>query len=179
MQMQANLSPLGARISILPTSRFKMVGYDLLGGLTMQYLCLLVVVIYIRFVLGVGFGSQLWLVLLTCLIGSFLGVTFGAMISTASKLKAQAKIAILITVTMVCCFLAGLMVGDISYTVMNSAPIVAWLNPTARITDAFYCLYYYDTYERFFLNISIVFVMALIFLIITAFITRRKQYDSI
>ena len=178
-QMQANLSALGARITILPASRLKMVGYDLFGGVTMQYACLLVVVLYIRFILGVSFGSQLWLVLLTCLIGSLLGVSFGAMISVGSKLKEQAKVAILIMVTMVCCFLAGLMVGDLGYTVMQNAPIVAWLNPAARITDAFYCLYYYDTYERFFLNIGIVFAMAVICLIITAFFARRKQYESI
>jgi len=178
-QIQANLSPLGARISILPTSRFKLIGYDLLGGVTMQFVCLLVVVVYIRFILGVSFGSQLWLVLLTCLIGSCLGVTFGAMISISSKLKVQAKIAILITAAMVCCFLAGLMVGDISYTVMQNAPIVAWLNPAARITDAFYCLYYYDTYERFFLNIGIISIMSVICLVITVLLTRRKQYESI
>jgi len=178
-QMQANLSALGARITILPAGRLRMIGYDLLGGVTIHYLSFLVVVMYIHFVLRVSFGSQLWFVLLTSFAGSLLGVAFGAMISISSKLKEQAKIAILITVTMVCCFLAGLMVGDINYMVMQNAPVIAWLNPAARITDAFYCLYYYDTYERFFLNIGIILAMSIICLAITAFFARRKQYESI
>ena len=179
MGLQANLSPLGARRTMAPVGRFRMVAYDMLGGVTTQYMCLLVIVAYINFVLGVSFGPKLWLVLLTCLAGSLLGVAFGAMISVTSKLKEQAKIAVLITVTMVCCFLSGLMVSGINYTVVQNAPAVAWLNPAARIADAFYCLYYYDTYERFFLNIGIIMAMTTAMLAVTAVFVRRQRYESI
>ncbi|MCL1917110.1 MAG: ABC transporter permease [Peptococcaceae bacterium] len=177
--LQSNLSPLGARQAMAPVGRMRMVAYDLLGGLTMHFLCLLIAVAYIIFVLGTDFGSKLWLVLLTCFVGSVLGVAFGAMVSLTSKLKEAAKVALLITVTMVCCFLSGLMVGGVNYTVAEKAPVVAWLNPAARITDAFYCLYYYDTYERFFLNIGIILIMALAMLTVTALFVRRQRYDSI
>ena len=178
-QLQANLSPLGARRTIAPVGRFRMVAYDLLGGITVQYMCLLMVVAYINFVLGVSFGPKLWLVLLTCLAGSVLGVAFGAMVSVISKLKEQAKVAILITATMVCCFLSGLMVGGINYAVAQNAPAAAWLNPAARITDAFYCLYYYDTYGRYFLNIGIILAMAAAMLAVTSVFIRRQRYESI
>ncbi|MCL2085137.1 MAG: ABC transporter permease, partial [Oscillospiraceae bacterium] len=177
--MQANLSPLGARTTMAPAGRFRMVTYDLLGGLSLQFLSLTTVVAYIHFVLGVSFGSKLWFVLLTCLAGSLLGVAFGAMVSAASKLGEQAKIAILITVTMVCCFLSGLMVRGINYTVAQKIPAVSWLNPAARIADAFYCLYYYDTYERYFLNIGIIIAMAVVMLAVTAIFVRRQRYESI
>ena len=178
-QLQANLSALGARKSVAPVRRFRMAGYDLLAGFSIQYLCLLAVLAYIRFVLGVSFGSQTWMVLLTCFAGSILGVSFGAMISALTKLKEQAKVAILITVSMVCCFLSGMMVGGINYTIAQKAPAVSWLNPAARITDAFYCLYYYDTYERYFLNIGIILAMTIVMLAITAVFVRRQQYESV
>jgi len=156
-----------------------MVTYDLLGGATIQYICLLCVVAYINLVLGVSFGPKLWLVLLTCLAGSLLGLSFGAMVSVSSKLKEQAKIALLISVTMVCCFLSGLMVSGINYTVAQKAPVVAWLNPAARITDAFYCLYYYDTYERYFINIGVILAMTVVMFALTAVFVRRQRYESI
>ena len=177
--LQANLSPLGARRTMVPSGRLRMVFYDLMGGLTVQLLCLLSLVAYINLILGVSFGAKLWPVLLACIVGSFLGVTFGAMISVTSKMKEQAKIAVLITVTMVCSFLSGLMVSGINYTVAQKAPLVAWINPVARLTDAMYCLYYYDTYERYFLNIGIILAMSAVMLAVTAVFVRRQRYESI
>jgi len=177
--MQANLSPLGARRTMSPAGRFKLVAYDLLGGITVHFCCLLFTLIYIIFILRADFGSKLGLVLLTCLMGSIFGVAFGAMVSVTSKLKNQAKVAILICVTMVCCFLSGLMVQGINYIVAQKAPIVAWLNPAARITDAFYCLYYYDNYDKYFLNIGIILIMTLVMFTVTAVFVRRQRYESI
>ena len=177
--LQANLSPLGARRTMSPTGRFKLVLYDLLGGITVHFVCLLVVLAYIIFALGADFGSKIGFVLLTCLAGSLLGVSFGAVVSVSSKMKEQAKIAILICITMVCCFLSGLMVRGMSYTIMQKAPLVAWINPAARITDAFYCLYYFDDYGRYFLNIGIVVAMAVVMFAITSVFVRRQRYESI
>ena len=177
--LQANLSPLGARRTMSPVGRFRMVLYDLLGGVTVHLVCLLLTVAYIIVILRIEFGSTLWGVLLACFAGSLLGVAFGAMVSVTSKLKEQAKVAILICATMVCCFLSGLMMDGISYDIMQKAPVVSWLNPAARITDAFYCLYYYDNYERFLLNIGIVLAMAAAMFAVTAFFVRRQRYESI
>jgi len=177
--MQANLSALGARRTLSPTSRWRIAVYDLLGGIVVHAFCLITVVAYLLFVLRLDFGSKLWLMLLTCLAGSMLGVAFGAMVSATSKLKEQAKNAIVITVTMVCSFLSGLMVNGINYVIAERAPVVSWINPAARIADAFYSLYYYDTYERFYLNIGIILGMALVMFLVTAIFLRRQRYESI
>lgn len=177
--LQPNLSPLGARRTMAPVGRLRMVTYDLLGGITVHFACVTVVMAYIRFVLGISFGNRTLPVLLTCLVGSLTGVAFGAMISVSSKLKEAAKVAIVIAVTMVCCFLAGLMTTGINYIIAEKAPVAAWLNPAARITDAFYCLYYYDTLDRYFLNIAVLDAMALCMFLITAFCVRRQRYESI
>ncbi|MCL1819301.1 MAG: ABC transporter permease [Oscillospiraceae bacterium] len=177
--LQANISALGARRTMSPVGRFRMVTYDLLGGMTVHYLSLLFCVAYIIFVLGIDFGSKLGMVLLTCFVGSVLGVAFGAMVSVNPKIKEQAKTAILITVNMICVFLSGLMIGNMNYIVMQNVPIAAWLNPASRIVDAFYCLYYYDNYERFFLNIGIISAMTVVLLVITSFFIGRQRYESI
>ena len=177
--LQANLSALGARRTLAPIRRFRLYIYDLMAGITIQVLGMITVVLYITLVLRIDFGSKLGLVLLTCLIGSILGVAFGAMISAVSKMKEMAKTAILVAFTMVCSFLSGLMVGGINYIIAERAPVVSWLNPAARISDAFYALYYYDTYERYLLNIGIILAMAIAMFLVTAIFLRRQSYESI
>jgi len=177
--LQANLSPLGVRRTLSPVRRWRMILPDILGGIAVNFVCLLVVIVYITFVLGIDFGPQLWAVMVTCLAGSMLGVSFGTMVSAVSRLKEMAKIAIVVTVTMVCSFLSGLMVGGINYIIAENAPVIAWINPAARITDAFYSLYFYDTYERYLLNIAIVLAMTVVMFLITAIFLRRQRYESI
>jgi len=177
--LQANLSALGARRTVAPAVRWRMIVYDLLGGITVHVIFLFTVVAYITFVLGTSFGSQFGVVLLTCFACSMLGVAFGAMVSAVSRLKEQVKIAILITVSMVCSFLSGLMTSGINYTIAEKAPFIAFINPAARITDAFYCLYYYDNYERYLVNIGIIAGMAAAMFLTTAVFLRRQRYESI
>lgn len=177
--LQGNLSSLGARRILSPASRLKVVLADLLGALTIQFGTMLLLLFYMMFVLEINFGNQLGYVVITCFAGSMVGVSLGAMISVPSRMKAGMKVALMLGISMLCSFLSGLMVQGVNYTVAKSAPVVALLNPAARVTDAFYCLYYYDTYERYFLNIGIIFAMAIVFFIVTSFFLRRQRYDSI
>ena len=177
--LQANLSPLGARRSLAPVKKMKMVLADLLSGFTIHSACLLTTLAYIALVLRVDFGPHFGLVLLTCLAGSLVGVSLGALLSAATRLSPITKTGLLVSLSMVCCFLAGLMMEGISYQVAQNAPAVAWLNPAARIADAFYCLYYFDTYHRFFLDIGVLLAMAAALFGGAVLFLRRRKYESI
>lgn len=179
MRLQANLSSLGARRSLAPVSKGRLALYDLLSGYIVHAVCVLIVLLYIAGVLGVNFGSRIHLVVLGCLAGSLVGVALGALVAASNPLKAAVKNAILVCVTMVCCFLAGLMVSGINYEVEKAAPLVAWLNPAARVVDAFYCLYYYDTYERYFLDLLALLLMSAALLAGAAVFLRRQRYESL
>lgn len=176
---QANMSALGARRLLSPVKRWKMLIYDMLGGLTVQYACMLIVIAYMSVVLGINFGDQLVFILLTCLVGSMLGVSFGVAVSSMSKLKEGAKASILVAVSMASVFLSGLMISNLNFIIAERAPVLSWINPAARITDAFYALYFYDTYERFLINMAVVLGMTVIFFIVSAITLRRPQYESI
>ena len=47
------------------------------------------------------------------------------------------------------------------------------------ISDAFYALYYYSDYSRFFLNIGILAGFSLVFYLVVYFTTRRQKYASL
>ena len=70
-------------------------------------------------------------------------------------------------------------VTGINYAVEKSAPIVSLLNPAARIADAFYCLYYYDTYQKYFWNIGILLIMSAAMMGLATLFLRRQKYESL
>ena len=177
--LQANLSALGARRSMAPRKKLAMITADMLGSLAVHLLTMLVLLCYLLLVLRLDFGNQIGYLLLTVLVGSIVGVSLGALVGAALRIKVEAKTAILITLSLACCFLAGLMVEGISYAIQQNAPAVAWLNPAARISDAFYCLYYYDNHTRYFMDLGVLCAMAAIFGLGAMACLRRRKYESI
>lgn len=179
ISIQANQSPQGARISLAPTNKLKVFAGSILAATIIQISIILILLIYLRFILNVDFGNQIGYVILTVVSGSFVGVSFGAMLGSVIKGRESLKTGILVSMTMLLSFLSGMMWLNMKYIVTNKFPIMAYINPANVISDAFYALYYYDTYTRFFINIGILFGFTIIFYLITFFTMRRQKYASI
>lgn len=177
--LQANLSPQGARNTLSPGNRGILFWASYLAALTIQFICMLGALCYIRFILKINFGSQFGYALATCLAGSMVGIAFGSLISMPARWKGGVKVGIVVGVSMICCFLAGLMVGGLNYQVEENLPVLAMINPASRIADAFYCLYYYEDHVRYFRDMGILLVMTAVLLSISIVFARRKQYESI
>ncbi len=177
--IQANLSAKGARLNVAPVNKLKMLVYSFPAAILIQFLSCVVLVAYLNFVLGVHFGNQLLFVLIACLAGSITGVTFGAMLGAVIKGGEGIKIAVLLVTSLLMSFLSGLMVMEIKYTVVHAAPIMAYVNPANLISDAFYSLYYYTSYAKFFENIGLLLGISAVFTLIVYLITRRQRYASL
>ena len=76
-------------------------------------------------------------------------------------------------------FLSGMMGVTLKYIIDKNIPIINKINPVNMITDGFYSLYYYNTLNRYYFNLVSLLIFAIIFIIISIFNLRRKQYDSI
>jgi ABC-2 type transport system permease protein len=177
--IQANLSPCGARLNVAPVHKLKMLAYSFPAAIAIQFLSCIVLVVYLSLVLNVDFGNQMGFILIACLAGSITGVTFGAMIGAVVKGGDGIKTAVLLTTSLVLSFLSGLMVTDIKYAVVHAVPAMAFLNPASLISDAFYALYYYTSYTRFFVNIGLLIGFSAVFTLIVYVITRRQRYASL
>ena len=177
--IQANLSPQGARLNVAPVGKLKMLVYSFPAAILIQFLSCVVLVIYLEVVLGVHFGDQILFILIACLAGSMAGVTFGAMIGAAIKGGEGIKTAVLLVTSLLLSFLSGLMVADVKYIVVHAVPAMAWLNPANLISDAFYALYYYTSYAKFFENIGLLLGFSAVFTLIVYLITRRQRYASL
>jgi len=177
--IQGDLSKRAARVNMAPVHKMKMFIYSLSAAFLIQFMELLIVLSYLHFALNIDFGNQLSYILLLCFVGCATGISFGAMISALIKKSEGLKIGVLIGTTMTGSFLAGMMSSDIKYLVQKSIPILSYINPAALITDGFYTLYYYNNHIRFFISISILSLLSLVFCLITYFIIRRQKYASI
>jgi ABC-2 type transport system permease protein len=179
IDIQADLSKRAARLNIVPVHKLKILTAGLFSCFLVLIVEMMLLMSYLVFVLKIDFGNQIGYILLTCIIGSAAGITFGAFISALVKKSDGVKIAILIASTMTASFLAGMMFDKMKYIIQQNVPVLSYLNPIALITDAFYALYYYDTHTRFFINIGLLSGFTVLFCLVTYLIIRRQKYDSI
>ena len=75
---QANQSTLAVRNSMAPAPRLTQFAASLCAAALVQFLSILLLLLYLRFAFGVNFGDRGALILLTCLTGSLMGVGLGA-----------------------------------------------------------------------------------------------------
>lgn len=178
-QNLANMSSNGKRVSVAPTSKGKVVLSSLLASYITQLIGLALLFVYTIFVLKVDYGTNLPLIILLGIVGSLAGLSMGLAIGTLLKTNETAKTGIVISVTMLGCFLSGMMGITMKYIVDKNVPIINKINPASMITDGFYSLYYYDTLNRYFFNIASLLIFAFIMIGISMFSLRRQKYDSI
>ena len=175
----ANMSSNGKRVAISPVSKGKIVLSSLIASYIVQLIGLILLFAYSVFILKVDFGSNLLLIILLALAGSFTGLSLGIFIGVNFKLSEGAKIGLTIGITMLWSFLSGMMGITMKYIIDKNIPIVNKLNPTSMITDGFYSLYYYNTLDRYYFNVISLVIFAVLLLAISFVGLRRQKYDSI
>ena len=173
-QNLANMSHNGKRVSVAPTTKGKVVLSSILAAYLVQLIGLALLFVYTVFVLKVDYGTNLPLIVLLGAVGSLAGLSMGLAIGTLLKTNENVKTGIVISVTMLGCFLSGMMGITMKYIVDTNLPIVNKINPASMITDGFYSLYYYDTLDRFFFNVASLLAFSVI-MIVLAYTSLRKQ----
>lgn len=179
VNIQANQSAVGARILVSPIHKCKLLVCNLLAAFTFHYISVLFLLFFLNKVLGVDLGNRIGMILITCLIGSLCGIALGAMVCVAVKANVKVRSAVLNVVVIGGGFLAGMVVADMKYIIAVKAPVIGYINPASLITDAFYCLYYYDGYQRLFQDLFVLCILTVLFGTVTYYEIRRKEYASI
>ena len=179
MDGQANLSALGARRSITPTHKLTLILIDMLVLVTVHFIDVLILNLYIDKILGIDLGDNLPALLFVNLMGSMIGVCLGIALGCVSRFSLGVKIALTVTLTLFPGFLAGLMFGNMKTIIEKHCPIINRINPAAVLSDAFYCMGVYNDTARYTRCLIILAIMCVICLIIAFLGIRRERYDSI
>ncbi|MBS3873674.1 MAG: ABC transporter permease [Firmicutes bacterium] len=177
--IEANLSHHAARVSLAPVHKLKVLAAGISAALILQFSKLLLYFGFLVLLLDVDFGSRTPWVVVTILLCTLLGITFGAFVTALVRGTTGLKEGILLAVSLAGASLAGMNVAELKYIVETHTPWLALMNPAHHITDAFYTLYYFDTYERFVTNVVGLVVFTILFTCGTYCVVRRRVYVSI
>lgn len=174
-----NMTNIGKRVGVSPFSKSKLVLSSMLASYIVQIIGLGILFIYTIFILKVDYGSNLPLIVLLALVGSFSGLSLGTFVASIFKANDNAKTGILISFTMFGCFLSGMFGITMKYIIDKNIPFLNKINPVNMITDGLYSLYYYDTFDRFYFNVISLLIFSIFMIILSFSSLRRQKYDSI
>lgn len=175
----ANMSHNGKRISISPVSKTKLILSSVLASYLVQLIGIVLLFLYTIFIIKVDYGNHLPQIILLTLLGSLAGLSLGVVTSTVVKKNENMKTGIILSITMLGCFLSGMMGITMKYIIDKNIPIINKINPANMITDGFYSLYYYGVQNRFYQNIISLILFSAILIGISIISLRRQKYDSI
>lgn len=175
----ANMSSKGKRISVSPNKKSVIVLSSAIGSYIVSLVGLVLLLVFLKLILKVDFGNNVFLVILLSLVGNLAGISLGVLIASIFRVSEGAKTGITIAITMFLSVLSGMMGVTLKYVIDKNIPVVNLINPNNLITDGFYSLYYYDTLSRYFRDISYLLIFIIICLTISFISLRREKYDSI
>lgn len=174
-----NMNSVGKRISVSGIKKLSLLISSLISSYIVQIVGIFILFIYTIFVLKVDYGSNIDKVILLMLTGSFAGLSLGVLVSSLIKTNENAKTGILVGITMLMCFMSGMMGITMKYIIDKNVRVLNLINPASMITDGFYSLYYYDTFNRYYFNVISLLIFSVIMLLISYSNLRRQRYDSI
>lgn len=179
IDIQANLSPKGARRNCSPTKKSVSMAASLASRFLEQAICVAITITYLLFVLKVDLGGNIPLIYAAGIMGGMVGVAFGFFVGSFGRMSESAKASISTAASLISCFFSGLMIANMKGVMDMVAPWFNEINPAAIISDTFYCLTIYDDYERFTQKIISMAVLILIFSVGGFLLTRRRRYASL
>lgn len=179
MGLQANLTPLAARRCAGPVSRLGMILTEILVSFALHFINMVILLAYMKYILRLEFGGSFVEMLPVLFIGSMIGVTMGIFITSIGRMGEGVKIGIMVGVSMVMSFMAGLMDEYMKNMVDRNFPLLNRINPAALISDAMYCINVYDSPERYAQDMLLLGGLCVLLAAGTFMIIRRKRYDSI
>lgn len=175
--LQINQSALAKRNTVAPVSKMKQLLSYFLVDMLMNDVIVLLVLAFIRFALGIDFGNRTGLIIFTTIVGGTMGLSFGYFFASITKKSVEFKNNMVIGISMICSFLAGMMSNEVQYFVKQHAYIIDRINPVNLITESYYKLYYYTDLSKYYENIIILIMMTVLFAIgtITVLTVQDKK----
>ncbi len=175
----ANISSKGKRLSISPIKKSSSIFSGLCASFLTQLIGLLLLFLYTIFILKIDYGENIYLVILLSVIGSLAGLTSGVTIGVLVGGSENARIGVLLAVTMLGCFFSGMMGITMKYIIDTNIPIINIINPANMITDGLYSLYYYESLDKYYFDIISLIIFSGVMILLSIKNLKRRQYDSL
>lgn len=175
---KAGESPFSARLTLGALDRRKRFLYSGSAALFVQLANITFVVLYVLFVLGIGFlPEDILKILILMYVGTITAFLMGTFLGSILPFEKGVKNAIGVSGNLILAALAGTMSVYPKMLVDSIAPWVNKINPLAILADGLYALAYYETYNayyRFLTNLSII---CIVVFLLNLIILRRRHFE--
>lgn len=171
--------PEAIRYNIVPISKFKILVTMLLAALLISLLQTSIVLIFMRFVLGVDFGSMYLLLINSVVFSSLFGLLIGAALGLLINAKMDTQLAITIGVYITSSFFAGMMSSDMRSIISAKAPLFARINPGTIIYHLFSSMYYFESTGYYFKYFKDLLIGIGVLVVVISILARRREYEHI
>lgn len=178
-QTLANMTSIGKRVGISPIRKSKLILSSVFASYIIELIGVSLLMLFTTFVLHINFGDNLPLIILLILVGTLSGLALGLFIAITIKANENTKVGIIISISMTLSIFSGMTGVVLKYMIDKNLPILNKLNPASMITDGFYSLYYYNTLDRYIINVISLLIFSIVVIAISSIILRRQKYDSI
>lgn len=179
---QPNLSALGARRALGAVSRAKTLAATLGASWVLSFVCLVVAYAYIRLVAGVDFGGRDVACIVVLGVSALVATAFGTLLGSIARIDDGIKGGLLSGIVCIASLFSGLYgspVMEMADTINAAVPALQFVNPAVQISQTFYSIMYYDTYQRTFEHVLVLLAMALVLFAISSLFIRRQRYASL
>ncbi|MGI6613686.1 MAG: ABC transporter permease [Fastidiosipila sp.] len=177
--LQANLSPLAARLSTTPLSRLSFLTAGTLINTCLSFLEMILVALYLKFIWGINFLSDLPRTLLLFLAACFFGVAVGLFVGSSNKLSTKAKIPLGISIMLVLGAFGGMMGAELRLYLDRHLPWLNRGNPVNLIGRLLYRLNALSSTREYTAGILILVFGALVLSLSSLLFLQRRQFKSL
>lgn len=176
---QANLSAVGARRNVSPTSKGIQNLAGIAAALVIFYTGIAIATAYLFFVLKIDFGISYLEVLAINFFGVVFGLSMGFLVGSLGKMDEKVKNAILLGISLGTGFFSGLMDGEMPIIIEEKCPIINRINPSRLISDCYYAVNSYGWGDRIVSNLVTLSIMSAVLITAGCLITRKTKYKSL
>lgn len=176
---QANLSTLGARISVTPLKKSIALLTPFTIGLLVNIVSNIILILFITYVYKINVINNVLVSSLVILSANIFGVSLGAIFSITNKFNIDFKNGIGISLSLLMSFLTGMMSNDVKNIVEDGFPLLAKINPIALSMDALYGLNVLKDVNLAIENSILLLATSVVIIGVSVLFMRRLKYESI
>jgi len=175
----ASQSNLAKRMLSTPVSIFSRFITGIMAAVTVDLFCVILVMCFIRYVLGYNFLFENNMVWGITMAGILQGILIGYVVRSLLAEHKMWKDPIAMTLIILLGFLAGIVRSDVRYVMYQTASWAKYLNPVALVSDGLFALYYHGDEVSYYIDIIALSAVSAVLLIGALLQTGRRAYERL
>ena len=177
--LQADQSMEALRLNVVPLRKKDFLLGTWFIALIINLVSNILLLLFMKYLLQLDLIRDPLKTLAVLLFANILGTVLGLFIGGFSRISYGAKNGLVIGLTLLMSFAAGMMSPDIKILIEDRMPLLNALNPVSIVTTQLYRINYLDAVDTLPAALAILAAMALALALGSIALLRRKTYDTL